>query len=257
MIQPTVIHADTQGQNEAIFGLAFLRGIELMPRIRNWQDLILYRPRDDVAYEHIDAVFSKKAIDWDLIRMYLPDLLRIALSIKEGRILPSTILRTISAGNSKMAQACRELGRARRTGFLLRFMAEVDLRTMIHKETNKTEKFHAFAKWLGFGSAGVIRENERPAQQKALKYNLLLANAMMFYNTVMLSKDLRTLIHNGYYVDPACVAAFSPYTINGFERFGRYTLNMTNVPDPIDYTAPVVSTGAFEGAVQPPPIMAA
>src|SRR5262249_474374 len=39
-IQPAIIHNDTQGQNEAIFGLAFLRGIELMPRIRNWQDLI-------------------------------------------------------------------------------------------------------------------------------------------------------------------------------------------------------------------------
>ena len=71
----------------------------------------------------IDAVFSKKAIDWNLIRMDLPDLLRIALSIKEGRILPSTILRTIRAGNSKMAQAGHELGCA---GFLLRFMAEVD-----------------------------------------------------------------------------------------------------------------------------------
>jgi TnpA family transposase len=48
-IQPSIMHSDTQGQNEAIFGLAFLRGIELMPRIRNWQDLILtssrYTPR--------------------------------------------------------------------------------------------------------------------------------------------------------------------------------------------------------------------
>ena len=241
VIQPTTIHADTQGQNEAIFGLAFLRGITLMPRIRNWQNLILYRPDPDAVYDHIETIFSKKAIDWALIQQYMPDLLRIALSIKEGCILPSTILRTISAGTSKLAQACRELGRARRTGFLLRFMTEVDLRTLIHKETNKTEKFHAFSKWFGFGSAGIIRENERPAQQKALKYNLLLANAMMFHNTVMLSNDLRTLIRQGYYVDPACVAVLSPYVITGFERFGRYTLSMTNVPDPIDYTSPVVS----------------
>jgi TnpA family transposase len=33
-VQPDTIHADTQGQSTAIFGLAFLLGIELMPRIR-------------------------------------------------------------------------------------------------------------------------------------------------------------------------------------------------------------------------------
>ena len=103
----------------------------------------------------------------------------------------------------------------------------------------------------------MIRENERLAQQKALKYNLLLTNAMMFHNTVMLSKYLRTLIHNGYYVDPACVAALSPYTINGFEHFERYTFTMTHVPDPIDYTAPVVSAGTLDGAGHQPAMTAA
>jgi TnpA family transposase len=32
-VQPDTIHADTQGQSTAIFGLAYLLGIELMPRI--------------------------------------------------------------------------------------------------------------------------------------------------------------------------------------------------------------------------------
>jgi TnpA family transposase len=240
-IQPTIIHSHTQGQNEAIFGLAFLRGIELMPRIRDWQDLTLYRPSPTATYEHIDAIFSPHAIDWDLIRTHLPDLLRVALSIKEGRIAPSAILRTISAGRSKLAQAYRELGRVRRTGFLLRFMAEADLRALVHRETNKSESFNSFAKWLGFGSAGVIRENERPAQQKAVKYNLLVANAMMFYNTVTLANDLRALIRDGYHVDAACVAALSPYATKDLERFGRYTLNLDQPPDAVDYDTPVVS----------------
>ena len=243
-LQPTIIHSDTQGQNEAIFGLAFLRGIELMPRIRDWCDLIFYRPSADACYTHIDAVFSQKAIDWDLIRTHLPDLLRIALSIKEGRIVPSTILRTISASKSKLAQACRELGRVRRTGFLLRIMAEADLRALVHRETNKSESFNSFVKWLGFGSAGVIRENERAAQQKTIKYTLLVANAMMFYNTVMLANDLRGLIRDGYYVDAACVAALSPYATKDLDRFGKYTLNLTNVPDAVDYETPVVSPPA-------------
>lgn len=34
-IKPTTVHADTQGQNLPVFGLASLLGIELMSRIQN------------------------------------------------------------------------------------------------------------------------------------------------------------------------------------------------------------------------------
>lgn len=36
-IQPDTLHADTQGQSTTVFGLAYLLGIKLQPRIRNWQ----------------------------------------------------------------------------------------------------------------------------------------------------------------------------------------------------------------------------
>jgi len=49
-IQPDTLHADTQGQSTPVFALAHLLGIQLMPRIRNWHDLILYRPDKEVAY---------------------------------------------------------------------------------------------------------------------------------------------------------------------------------------------------------------
>jgi TnpA family transposase len=36
-VKPDTIHADTQGQSNAIFGLAYLLGIQLLPRIRDWK----------------------------------------------------------------------------------------------------------------------------------------------------------------------------------------------------------------------------
>jgi TnpA family transposase len=42
-IQPDTVHADTHGQSAVIFGLAYILGIQLMPRIRNWKHLVLYR----------------------------------------------------------------------------------------------------------------------------------------------------------------------------------------------------------------------
>lgn len=44
-IRPDTLHGDTQAQSAPVYGLAYLLGIKLMPRIRNWKDLIpfLYR----------------------------------------------------------------------------------------------------------------------------------------------------------------------------------------------------------------------
>jgi TnpA family transposase len=52
-MQPDTIHVDTQGQSTAIFGLvclAHLLCIQLMPRIRNWKDLHLFRPSAEWHY---------------------------------------------------------------------------------------------------------------------------------------------------------------------------------------------------------------
>ena len=71
-----------------------------MPRIRNWQDMHLFRPGAGHAYRHIDALFSGP-IDWTLIAEHLPHMLRVALSIKAGRLLPSAILRRLGTYSAR------------------------------------------------------------------------------------------------------------------------------------------------------------
>ena len=85
VIQPDTIYSDTHGQSASIFGLAHLLGIKLMPRIRNWKDLQLYRADQSMHYSHINELFTATPIDWELIEAHLPDMLRIALSIQAGR----------------------------------------------------------------------------------------------------------------------------------------------------------------------------
>lgn len=55
-VRPDTVHADTQGQSFPVFGLADLLGIDLLPRIRNFQDLTFHRPDSRTRYRHIDAV---------------------------------------------------------------------------------------------------------------------------------------------------------------------------------------------------------
>jgi TnpA family transposase len=234
-VQPDVLHADTQGQSTAVFGLAHLLGIQLMPRIRNWKALVFYRPSKDIRYKHIDTLFGE-AIDWDLIETHWPDLLRVVLSIKAGTVLPSTLLRKLGSYSRKnrLYQAFRELGRVVRTVFLLRYISDRPLREQITATTNKVEAYNGFTKWLSFGGDGVIPVNDPDEQEKRIKYTDLVANALILQNVVDTTQILRDLASEGYTLSREAVAALSPYLTRHIKRFGDYVLDLSVRPDPLD-----------------------
>lgn len=233
-LQPDTIHADTQGQSAPVFGLAYRLGIKLMPRIRNWKDLKLFRPGPTTHYTHLEEWFSE-AIDWDLIQTHLPDMLRVALSIKAGRLLPSTILRKLSTASrkNKLYFAFRELGRVIRTGFLLQYVSDADLRTLIQGATNKSESFNNFIQWLTFGGTGVIAENNRDEQRKIIKYGHVVANCLIFHNVQAQTRVLQQLLAEGLHFTDDTIACLSPYLTEHVNRFGAYALNLRrDVPLP-------------------------
>jgi TnpA family transposase len=230
-IQPDTIHGDTQAQSTPVFGLAALLGITLMPRIRNWKDLTLYRPDRQTAFIHSDPLFSD-TIDWPLIQTHLPDMLRVVLSIKAGRVTASTLLRKLGTYSKKnrLYQAFRELGRAIRTEFLLKYLGSATLRTLIQAATNKSEAFNGFTQWVAFGGDGTISTNDRDEQRKLIKYNHLVANCLIFHNVFSLSRVLHNLQGEGYPLEAREVAALSPYVTQHINRFGRYDLDMEKRP---------------------------
>ncbi|HEY9835250.1 MAG TPA: transposase, partial [Stenomitos sp.] len=245
-IQPDIIHADTQGQSAPVFGLAYLLGITLMPRIRNWQDLTLCRPSIESRYEHINELFTD-VVDWDLVETHLPDMLRVVLSIKAGKFTASTLLRKLGTYSRKnrLYQAFRELGRAIRTGFLLQYLSDEELRTTILAATNKCEAFNGFTKWLSFGGAGIIPTNNRDEQRKIIKYNHLVANCLIFYNVFEVSRILNELIQEGHAIDIEIMGALSPYMTKHINRFGRYSLDLNRQPPTVNYDWPVFAAASF------------
>lgn len=91
----------------------------------------------------------------------------MALSVKEGKIRAATVLRKLGTHSSKnrLYQAFHELGCAVRSGFLLQYINDAELRATIQAATNKSEAFNGFAKWLSFGGA-VLSTNNREEQRK-------------------------------------------------------------------------------------------
>jgi len=169
-------------------------------------------------------------------------MLRVGISIAAGHITPSTILRKLGTYSRKnrLYQAFRELGGAVRTGFLLQYLGDADLRSTIQAATNKSESVNDFVQWLAFSGAGVIAENDRAEQRKVIKYNHLLANCLIFHNVCMMTRVLHQLSADGVPVEADTVAALSPYIRTHINRFGQYTLDLSRTPAAIDYDLPIL-----------------
>jgi TnpA family transposase len=233
-IQPDTIHGDTQAQNAPVFALAHLLGIKLMPRIRNWKHLKLFRPDRKERLEHIDELFDD-VVDWSLIESNFDDMLRVAVSIKAGHVTAAAVLRRLGSASrkNKLYFAFRELGRVVRTKFLLAYLSDVELRRTIQAATNKSEAFNGFAQWVAFGGGGVIAQNDRDEQRKVIKYNHLVSSLVIFHTVDGMTKVLGELEAEGHTFSREAIGALSPYRTEHINRFGDYTLNLERKPPPL------------------------
>jgi TnpA family transposase len=234
-LQPDTLHVDTQGQSTTVFGLSYLLGIKLMPRIRNWQDYKFFRPSQDAVYEYIDPLF-KDVIDWQLIRTHWQDLMRVVLSIQAGKFLPSMLLRKLGSYSRKnrLYQAFRELGRVVRTVFLLEYISDRSLRREITACTNIVEGYNHFLDWIFFGKEGIITENDPEQQEKRVKYLDLVASAVILHNAVDLSVVIQQLTAEGVKIDRAMLATLSPYLTGHLKRYGDFVIDLQSIPAPME-----------------------
>lgn len=241
-IQPDTIHADTQGQTVTVFGLAHLLGIQLMPRMRNWNKVTLCRPDAGAVYKHIDSLFTD-TINWALLEKHWQDLMQVVLSIQAGKVLPSMLLQKLGVHNrqNKLYKAFAELGRVMRTIFVLEYLSSLELRQQIQAATTLVERYNEFVGWLNFGGDGVIRVDDPVEQEKRIKYLNLVANAVMLHNVVDITDALQTMRVNGHTVNKKLIARISPYITQHIKRFGEYFLDMDELPPPLDPDKPILS----------------
>lgn len=224
-IQPSMVHGDTHSQGTVIFGLSYLLGIKLMPRIKDINSLIFFKPDKKILYNHIEDLFSD-GINWQLIEDNVKEMLRIALSIKMGKVSASTIIRRLGTEGSrnKLFYAFRELGRVMRTIFLLGYISDVEMREMIHAATCKSEEYNNFMQWVFFYNNGIIRENQLNEQDKIIKFNHLVTNMVIFHNVNSMTNTLIKLKKEGFDITPELLAGLSPYRWEHINLLGLYEL---------------------------------
>ena len=235
-IQPDTVHADTQGQSTVVFALAYLLGIQLMPRIRNWKDLKLFRPTKNSKYKHIDSLFNDSMINWKLIETSWREMMRVVVSIKEGKITSSLLLRKLTTYSKKdrLYRGFQELGRVIRTQFLLNYISDVELRETITAETNKVEAYNNLSEWTSFGSMELVASNDEDEMEKAIKYNDILTNSIILQNIVDMSDIIYQLAQEGKNITKEDVSSLSPYLVEHIKRFGEYFIDLDKISSQVE-----------------------
>jgi TnpA family transposase len=188
-------------------------------------------------------MFTDDQIDLMLIKKHLKDMLQVAISIIEGRISPSFILRRLSSGTrkNKLFYAFRELGKVVRSAYLLKYLRKPALRRTVNHATTVNERFNDFIQFVTFGNKGMIAKNSRDEQRKIIKYGHLVANLLIFMNVHDQSSIMNQLIQEGHVITPDMAAGLAPYRESNINRLGAYFLDEFRDPINIDYQLEVIS----------------
>lgn len=86
-----------------------------------------------------------------------------------------------------------------------------------------------------FGNKGLIAKNIRYEQQKVIKYTHLVANMIILYNVITMTKVIGELSQDGLQIDTETLAATSPFRRENINRFGSYSLDMDRKGPEIEF----------------------
>ncbi|MFD0277826.1 Tn3 family transposase [Kitasatospora sp. NPDC127111] len=147
---------------------------------------------------------------------------------------PLGVLQRLCSGSWRNATytAFREVGKVIRTVQLLRYLSDSPLRAGVTAATNKVEAFNGFSDWVRFGQNGTVAANDPVEQEKDVKFTSLLANLVIFHNTLDIADVVREPQAEGRPVDPLDLAQVSPYLTEHIKRFGEYSTHELGItPD--------------------------
>ena len=114
-LTPAKIMTDTAAYADTVFGLFWLLGYQLSPRLADIGDARFWRIDKSADYGPLNGL-ARNRINVDLVTQNWEDMLRLAGSLKLGRIHPGAIMRILQVKDrpTTLARALAELGRITR-----------------------------------------------------------------------------------------------------------------------------------------------
>lgn len=229
-LQPTQIMTDTGAYSDVVFGLFRLLGYRFSPRLADVGGTRFWRVDPRADYGELNAI-SAHHLSLQKIAPHWDDMLRLAGSLKLGRVPATGIMRTLQVGDrpTRLAQAIAEFGRIDKTLHTLTYIDDEAKRRSTLSQLNRGEGRHSVARAVFHGKRGELRQHYREGQEDQLGALGLVLNMIVLWNTVYMEAALDQLRRDGYMVVDDDVARLSPLLHEHINMLGRYSFSLPEV----------------------------
>ncbi|MFZ0255470.1 MAG: Tn3 family transposase, partial [Gammaproteobacteria bacterium] len=226
-LQPTQIMTDTGAYSDVVFGLFRLLGYRFSPRLADIGGTRFWRIDPQADYGAFNAV-AKSRVRTALIAQHWDDLLRMAGSLKLGKVPATGIMRILQMGDrpTRLAQALAEFGRIEKTLYTLAYLDDETQRRATLTQLNRGEGRHSLARAVFHGKRGELRQRYREGQEDQLGALGLVVNIIALWNTLYMEAALAQLRKEGYPVRDEDVARLSPLIYDHINLLGRYSFTV-------------------------------
>lgn len=196
-IQPDTHSTDTHGANQVNFALLHLFGYRFAPRYRDFRRKVqtgLYGFKHPNAYAGC-ALKPVRRIKESLIQSEWENVERILLSLALKSTSQSVIVSKLSSHRrqNRTKQALWEFEHIIRSLYLLDYVDSPLLRRNVHRALNRGEAYHRLRRAIAYAHGGRFRVRSQHEQELWNECTRLIANAVVYYNSVILSEVLSTL----------------------------------------------------------------
>ena len=223
-LQPNQIMTDTAGYSDLIFGLFGLLNFQFSPRIANNHGTKLWRIEKEADYGILNDV-SKNRINKNLIQEHWEDILRVAGSLKSGKVNATELTRALQRDGqpTSLGKAITEYGKVYKTKHQLRYLSDEIYARQILEQLNKGEARHSLCRNIFYGKNGRLYQTYFDGMEEQLNSLSLVTNAIIYWNTLYLEKVLEQMKKEGYDYSKELISKLSPLLFEHINFVGKYT----------------------------------
>jgi len=224
-IRPERHSTDTHGTNQVNFWILRVYGYQFAPRYRD-----VHKKMDKLVgfqnpghYADFLIKPSRKAAE-DIIIAEWPNIQRILASLAQKDVTQATIVRKLSSYSrqNQTKKALWELDNICRTIYLLDFIDNVTLRQAVQKALNRGEAYHRFRRSVSYINNGKFRVKTEAEQQIWNECSRLIANSIIYFNTVLLSRVYEQKLSAGNWEAIEILKGISPVAWRHINLIGKF-----------------------------------
>ncbi len=224
------IYTDTHGQSCIGFAFSHLLQFDLFPRIKGIHKQKLFVPSKALKEQlpHLKLILASEPINWNKIKDNYEDFVKHTAALKTKSVEVDVLLKRMSAGNAKdpVYQALLEIGKAKRTLFLCRYLSDESFRIDINEALNMVERFNGLMGFIFHGRHGEIASNDKEEQELSILAMHLIQVCIVYMNTLII-QEILTTPSRSYVLGEEDLRALTPLIHSHINPHGVVLLDMT------------------------------